>query len=54
MFYYHEWMFAEKDGRTEYALKCKEMYRELTLKSLERPHRYYNEKLKDFPPINLN
>lgn len=53
-FYYHEWKTAEKEGNKTYALKCKKAYRDLVLKSLEKPYRYFNEKLKAFPAIILN
>lgn len=53
-FYYKEWKVAEAEGNLEYAAECKEEYRRLVIKSLERPYLQFLEELKAFPPIYLN
>lgn len=53
-FFYSEWKQAESEQNKDYALSCKEKYRELTMKSMERPWNYINDKLKMFPIIQLN
>jgi len=51
--YYYKWQLSIKDDpyMTDY---YKEKYRTMVLKSLERPYRLWDERLKMYPTIILN
>jgi hypothetical protein len=53
-FWYKEWMYAEKEGHLQYALACKEKYRQQTIDFLKKPYNLYYDQLRQFPFIYLN
>lgn len=53
-FYYKEMQRAKKNHDYEYADICREMYRELVMDELKAPYVFIDNRLKQFPVINLN
>ena len=53
-FYYTEWQIAEKNGDFNYAEGCKDEYRRIVMKRLIKSFNQFDERLKQFPLINLN
>ena len=53
-FYKREYLIAEKEGKHEYSIQMKEIYREIVINRLTKPYHEVHNSLKMFPFINLN
>ena len=53
-YWYEEWQEAKKDGKTQWAITCKEKYKQIIIESLKKPYNLYIEKLKQYPMFYLN